>query len=142
MSITIESDKLPAKHRFDAIRRLVNGFVTPDSNHRPASIRQALISVAVARDVALDFRPPPLGVIFRPGAMLRTSMPEAPIEENGDALSRKHNIDRASCPLEDLSMNSEPQPAPVQLRPKRSLGRIVALRCMSHSPGRDGGDRV
>jgi hypothetical protein len=87
--------------------------VTPNSNHGPAGFLQSIVRVAVTGDVGFDFRPPPLGVVLGPGAMLRTPVPEAPVEKNGNALAREYDIGGASSSLNNLSMDSKSQSAPV-----------------------------
>lgn len=58
--------------------------------------------------------------------MLGAPVPKAPVDEHGDALTRKHDVGATSQPGEGLRVDAIPQPAGVQDPPERQLGRGVS----------------
>ena len=68
----------------------------PESQHSPARQGQGRIGVVVASSVPLNLRYPVISVVFWLTVMVGTAMPEAAVDEHGDARSREYKIGRAS----------------------------------------------
>lgn len=67
----------------------------PDANCSPAHVEQFPVNAPVTRRVSLDLGSPELGVRLRRSVMLRTSMPEAAVDEDSESGSWKHDVRRA-----------------------------------------------
>jgi hypothetical protein len=68
-----------------AIGGVLAGFVLPDAQNRPSEIGQPSIGVAIPF-LVLPYLPlPPIRIRLRPSAMLGTTVPETPIDEDGEA---------------------------------------------------------
>ena len=64
----------------------------PHSYHEPTGLAQAPIGVAIASDVAQQFAAPPGGVGLGPGRMKWADVPEAAVEEHGDAGTAEQQV--------------------------------------------------
>jgi hypothetical protein len=100
-------NRLPADSCFDTIRRSFHVLVLPDPNYRPSRIAQALVGVPVSTAVRLDLRLPPVGVCLRPRCVLRASVPEAAIYEDGDPETRKHDVGPATSRVAERRTSDE-----------------------------------
>ncbi|HEY8669003.1 MAG TPA: hypothetical protein VIL86_20305 [Tepidisphaeraceae bacterium] len=67
-------------------------FVFPHPQHRPPLHPQRPNHERIAFPVGLKFRDPKLAVVHRCIRMLRAVVPEAPVDENGQPFSAKHEI--------------------------------------------------
>jgi hypothetical protein len=61
-------------------------------------------------------------------------MPEAPVDEDGDALPGKGHVCASPQPGDHRIVDAEAQPASVQVRPQGKLTRRVALTGCLHPP--------
>jgi hypothetical protein len=64
----------------------------PDPDDRPAGGSQPAVRVSVTLDVPLDLAAPPRRIVPRPGDVVRASMPEASVDEDGDFQPSKHHV--------------------------------------------------
>jgi hypothetical protein len=67
-------------------------FMFPHPDGEPVLGLEEFVGRSVAREVGLQFRLPPFTVVGWNRAVLRTTVPEAAVDEDGDALSRKHYV--------------------------------------------------
>src|SRR4051794_13117893 len=64
----------------------------PNANHSPTGFAQSGVRVSIAADVAIELRPPPVGVPRGRRAVLRARVPEAAVEVDGNPSPRKHQV--------------------------------------------------
>ena len=64
----------------------------PDSYRSPPSVKQNRIGFRVTFTVALDLGTPPGCIGFGEGLVLRAAVPEAAVDEHGNASAREHEI--------------------------------------------------
>jgi hypothetical protein len=76
----------------DGVRGVYRVFVFPNMHHDPAHHDELLILLPVSGDVPLEFLLPPLAVVSRDNAMIRTGVPEAAIDENRNSRGGKREI--------------------------------------------------
>lgn len=96
-------------------------LVFPNTEHLPAAPPQQQRSLPVALFVPCNFARPELGVGFRHRAMLRTTVPEAPVYEDCEPESPKYNVRLSGeciSAVYSVSIASS-----VQSRPQSNLGR-------------------
>jgi hypothetical protein len=67
-------------------------LVLPDPDDPPPSVRKGSIDLSISGNVALELGLPVSDVGLWLGAMDRTPMPKAAIDEHGDLLSRKDDV--------------------------------------------------
>jgi hypothetical protein len=67
-------------------------FVFPESHDRPPALLQLARCLGVSASIALDLGGPELGVRLSDGVMLRAAMPEAPVDEDREPQSGKHDV--------------------------------------------------
>jgi hypothetical protein len=77
---------------YDAFGRFVGTLMRPDANDTPTRGTQASIGIRVSGAVGLDFVTPKLRVALWPGGVLRATVPEAAIDEDGDSGAGKNDI--------------------------------------------------
>lgn len=81
--------------------------------------------VCIALTVGEELRSPALGIRLRQVRVLFADVPEAPVDEDGHARTREHQISAASRPVTDASVDEEPPSAGVERSADRQLGRGV-----------------
>lgn len=101
----------------------------PDSDYPPADRREKTIKFPVALDIALQLRSPIPTVRSWCDSVDRADVPEAPVNEDGESMSRKGDICRhlpttAECHHE---LFPEPETAAMKLRSNAHLGARVGL---------------
>jgi hypothetical protein len=97
-----------AKQVLDAFRGHGHRLVLPDPNHFPAISRESKIRATVALNVAFELLAPPLPVGFRHHEVFRTPMPEAAVDEDCDALTRKHDVRLRPETCDGATVDPEP----------------------------------
>ena len=115
----------------------------PETQHRPASLREGLVLPRVASDVPLDLLVP----VARPSARLpltRVSVPERAVDEHGDLPAREGDVDPAARPAPVGIASHERRARQSALRSSRSgfvsVPRIAAM--IRRRPGDEaGGER-
>jgi hypothetical protein len=114
-------------------------LMLPSTDYDPTCITQRLSDSLVPLPVSLELLPPPLGVCLRGHGMLGAAMPEAPIDEDGDACTAEHDVWPA---WEASYVHTEAQSAPVKFAPhsqlRTSSGRAQGRHELLHRRGRCG----
>ena len=106
----------------NSVDRVVGIFVFPDSYHGPTRIPQSTSGLDVAGDIAFELLYPPVGVGLRESGVLRTTMPEAPVDKHGDSLPSEGDVRPCSAEFGDAQVDSITKPSPVQLSSNCHLG--------------------
>jgi hypothetical protein len=124
----------------DRVRNVSRGhvdrFVFPDSDHQPARFTESAVCVRIPRTVFLDLGPPPAGVAFRAPTMIRTSVPKAPVHEDGDLLATEDDVGLTPQIRERPDVNAIAKPTTMEFGSKDPLRRRVARPLRDHSPTR------
>lgn len=93
-------------------------LMLPRSHDEPAQLIKAAAVATVTGDVRIKFGSPPVCVRLRSHSMLRATMPEAAIHEDGDPRPGEDNV-RAPWKVRDI--HPEAESAAVQFTPNRKL---------------------
>jgi hypothetical protein len=112
--------------RLDLLSRVRRPLVLPNPDHGPAKVFERDIGLLVTPAVGRDLLAPPSGVRFGCNAMVRASMPEAPVDEDSDAGTREHNVDSPSREPGYGLIDTKTQTTLVQQRAHPHLGRGVS----------------
>jgi hypothetical protein len=123
-------------HAGNPLNGLVEGYVFPDADHRPASSGKGGVSLPIAFDVAPQLGSPVPVVGRRFAAMFRAHMPEAPVDEDGDLLGGEDYVGT------DLRTVAEPEeqilavtiPLPVKCAAQRDFRLGVRAPVRAHVP--------
>src|ERR1035438_1369204 len=94
------------------IRRYGRIVVLPYMHHDPAHQVKLGVFLTVTGDVALEFVPPPVTVVFRENTVVRARMPETPIHEHGQPCGRECDVRPTGKPW---MIDPEPEATAVQL---------------------------
>ncbi len=115
----------------DGLRPRVRGrpgiLVLPHPQDLPTGQLEDGVGVSVSRHVARQLVAPPRCVALRPGRVLRTCVPEAPIDEHCQAHSRKGDVDGASRPAG--YSESDPIAKALAMEARRSITSGVRATC-------------
>src|SRR5690606_16902185 len=87
----------------------------------PTVFEQSQIRIGIPESIHLDFLPPELRVLLRPGGMFGAPVPEAPIDEDGDLQPWKCHVCYTARFLQNLIVDSVAQTRPIQLFPLRKF---------------------
>lgn len=98
-------------------------LVLPKPKHDPSSRLEEYVGFAVPVPVALELRPPELGVRSRPGCVRRTGMPETAVDEDGDRLGREGDIDSPPWRTIHWTLYAETEAETMQRGAESQLGR-------------------
>jgi hypothetical protein len=93
----------------DYSRRSDGVFVLPDSDDLPTSFAEAAICFGIASLVSLNLGDPEVGVLLRWPVVLRTAMPETPVEEDSDFGPGEDDIGSATNLGNGTQADSVPQ---------------------------------
>lgn len=85
MSLGLQELHALAPEGLDCVCTPKGILVLPHSQHRPAEIPKSFVRAQVSCDVRIELGPPPLGVGPGWDAVLRAAMPEATVNEDGQA---------------------------------------------------------
>src|SRR4051812_3963740 len=110
----------------DPVRGGVGVLVLPNAHDLPTGLAQPSVSLSVPRDVALDLRAPPLGVVLRPCPVERTPMPKTPVDEDSHARPQEDKIRPAPHARQGRLVDAVAPAATEQLRADFQLGWRVA----------------
>ncbi len=121
-----------ANKLFDRISRLPSWLMAPDPKNLPALALELSDDSPVPRPVRLDLLSPPGGVRRGPGAVFGAPVPEAPIHEHRDTLSRKNDVGMAPDAWYGPTMYSVAETSAVEFSPKRQFSRSVLLTRRLH----------
>jgi hypothetical protein len=111
--------------RLDPVGGLSRVLVLPDSHDRPSRVDETPVRVSIPGGVPVELALPPRGVRPRQRRVLRASMPEAPVYEYRDPLSREDDVGPPPQPLNRLNVHPVAQSASVQDPPQRDLRRGI-----------------
>lgn len=118
----------------------IHGFlVLPDPDYGPSRCAELGLVEAITLDVSSDLRAPISGIGFWARSVLRTSVPEAAIDEDGNLLATEDDVGPAAQALQWSGVDSIPEATSMQLRPEGKLRPSVALPIALHD--RSGGGR-
>jgi len=101
-------------------------LVLPYPEYFPSQLPKTVVGVSIPEFVALYLLAPPASIVVgQSTSMDRATMPEATIDEHGEASSRKCNIDGATAAGHGSIVNPEPVAELMESRPEALLIRIV-----------------
>lgn len=118
-----------------AICRIHGNLVLPYAHHAPAESLHVLIGFQVPRDISKQLGIPPRAVPLRPGAVLRTTVPKATVNENHHPACRECQVRTPARKAGQRLIDSIPESTSVQNLPKRNLGLSVLRTLPGHSGG-------
>jgi hypothetical protein len=120
---------------FDLLRGPTGILVLPHSDDCPTRPGEQLVRLTVASPIRLDLVPPPGGVRLRPGAVSRTPMPEAAVDEYRNAGASEGDVGSPST--SDRKVGPEPEPVTMEDRSESQLRPGVTATRLLH-PATDG----
>lgn len=112
---------------------LENVLVFPEPEDVPASLMQLSIDPTVSFKVGSEFLLPPLSVVPRDRAVLRTAVPEAAVHEHGDFRWPEGDIGSTTHPWQYFLIDTEAEPHPVQFRTQLDFWFRVATLLLAKS---------
>lgn len=117
----------------DHVRSVRRRVVLPDPDDAPSCGSERVIDGAITLNIPCELGLPVLHVHRGSPTVLRTSMPEATIDEHGHPPSRKDYV-RADAAIDRLDgvVNAEAKAPPVQFAAERKLGLGVPTRAAPH----------
>ena len=120
----------------DVIGDACRGLVLPRPNHRPARCAKGVVDAFVASPIASQLRVPVAAIRPRSSAVLGTAMPEAAVDEHGEAGAGKHDVwahaYRASV---DRQVDSVSEAAPMEYGSEEEFRFRVAAAIAAHDCG-------
>jgi hypothetical protein len=125
----------------DSIGGFVGIFVLPDSDADPTGFGEALIGVAVSGSVVGDLAGPERSVGGCDGVVLGTAVPEAAVDENGDAGRGEHHVGGASEVAQGPGRHPVAQTSCMSGRAQGELGLRIAPSVGLHARPRARGGR-
>ena len=81
-----------APHSFDLVGDVARVLVLPRPDDTPSGLAQTLVRPSVSRDVGVELGAPPSCVRLRGDGVLRTAMPEAPVNEDSNPGSGESDV--------------------------------------------------
>lgn len=97
----------------------------PDVNDSPPEILELCVLAAIAGNILVELRSPPLGVVLRRRAVVWAAVPEAPIYEYRDPRPRQRDV---GGPWKGSEVNPVTQAEPVEFTPHGQLRSRVSSR--------------
>jgi hypothetical protein len=111
---------------------LLGVLVLPAANDDPACFEQPPIGIGIAPSVIRPLGGPPGGVRVGVPRMAGTSVPEAPVHEDGHSLPWERDIDPAARRSGDRLVEPVPEATSVQRPPHGQLWRRVLAHLRLH----------
>ena len=108
------------------VRRNTRIVVLPEPQHLPASFSELFIDSAIPSHVPIELVLPPFAIVLRNGAVLRTAVPEATVDEDGNLRGAEYDVWSTAHSRQDLSVDTKPQSLAVKCRPDGDLGFRIA----------------
>lgn len=105
----------------------------PDANVEPSGFRQALPSVRVPLDVALDLRSPEFPIGPRNRLVLLAAVPEAPVNEDRDSRRAEHDVGGAPDRRQRPGVDPVSKSGRVKPTPQLQLDSRVATALPAHA---------
>lgn len=84
--------------RGDPVGDFAGVFVFPEPDRGPAKCVQSPVRVGVPRTIGLDLLAPEICIALRPGAVLRATVPETAIDEDGYPCTGENDVGGAPQP--------------------------------------------
>lgn len=128
----------PPNGCFDPVGGFFRCLMLPDAHHRPAGFAKRCVYPSIPGDVCLELRAPELRVGLRPGRVLRTAMPEAAIDVDGDPLLQEHEVGAGAQVRCRSTVLAVAQPSAEQDPANRHLGVGVLAPDSFHSTSSSG----
>ena len=115
--------------RFDLTADAFGGqegiLVLPHAHDVPSSSSERGVGVSIPCLVREELVPPPLGVTARPGRVQRAHVPEAAVDEDGEARPGEHDVRATAHAGEGRDINAVAQAGGVQVAPNEHFRRRV-----------------
>lgn len=99
--------------------------VFPDVDGLPPEPDEFCVLSPIPPLVGSELLPPPVGVVLRRDAMVGTSMPEAPVDENGDSCASERQV---GCAGEPNEPDAVPESSTVELPSESQLWSGIPAR--------------
>ncbi len=125
----------------DSTCGFVGVFMLPDSDADPTGFGEALIGVAVSGSVVGDLAGPERSVGGCDGVVLGTAVPEAAVDENGDAGGGEHHVGGTSEVAQGADRHPVAQTLRMSGRAQGELWLRIASSVGLHARPRAGGGR-
>lgn len=106
----------------------------PNPDDRPSGLCEPAIGISIPSSIRFNLGAPELAVAVRLGCVLRASVPEAAVNEDGDPRWAEDDVNSAATVSEHGPIDSEPQPAGMQRPPQRNFGAGVPASYPRHAP--------
>jgi hypothetical protein len=125
----------PITHdQLDGACSIRSHLVLPHADYVPASRSERGIVPAIPLDVSIQLDRPVRRVSARIGPVIRTSVPEAAVDEHRDSSCRKDHVGPAAQPGNRRRVLAEAKTATVQLRTQCYLRPGLAGSVALHDP--------
>lgn len=98
----------------------------PEPQRQPASCDERTVRTLVPLLVRQKLRTPPLAVVLGHRSVNRTTVPEAPVDEDGNLRRPEHDVGTKSLIREWLSIDPEPKTPAMKQRADFELGPGVS----------------
>lgn len=116
--------------------------VCPYSHYPPASGRQPGVGVTITGSIRRQLGSPEVGVGSWAAGVDRTSVPEAPVDKDGDLGFGEENVSLTAQAGHHLGVDSIAQAATMELTPQRQLRCRVSASGRTHAAQRCGRRRL
>ena len=124
-----------AEAGLDSITDFVGRLVRPEAQRPPPRFAEQLNLTQIALPVTSDLRLPVVAIVLRHGAVLRTTMPEAAVDEDHDPLSREGDIDPyRPLACADGIVDTEAYASRMEESSHRDLRPSIATPIRAHAP--------
>jgi hypothetical protein len=107
--------------------------VFPDTYHLPTGSDEGLVGPPVARHVAVELPAPPVGIGRGLRRMVRTRVPEAAVDVDGNVSRTKNDVRGAADRRHRSTSNPKAEPSSVQFTTERDFWPGVARRLARHA---------
>ena len=114
-----------APHALDAVRRRAHVLMLPYMDRLPPQVDQFRVLPSISSLIGSELLCPPISVVLRWDEMDSTSVPEAPVHEDGDSCAREREVGRA---WELAKADTIPESPTVKLPSERQLGAGIPAR--------------
>ena len=108
-----------APRALDDVRGVAGVLVLPCPDDDPSRLSETSLGPAVAIDVGIELGAPPVGVRPRGDGVFAAAVPEAPVDEHGDASSGEGDVGPAG---DGCHVDAVAETAAMQLATERQFG--------------------
>src|ERR1700677_873592 len=106
--------------------------VFPHADYDPPGCRQFLICLGITDSVCVDLLAPEVSITCRRAVMVRASMPEATVHEDGDLVAREDHVRGGATFTHRLSVDQIAQPTAVERPTERQFWPGVSAAIGAH----------